>query len=54
MLSTMAYPSEEDAAKLRGMLRACLEDDLAGIPVWEEDGELIMAHPGKSYALRRP
>ena len=46
-------PTETDAETLRALLRACLDQDHAGIPVWEEDDTLMMAHPGKSYVLRR-
>lgn len=44
-------PSDEAAAEIRNLLEACVDNDLAGIPVWRDGDTLMMGHRAKSYLV---
>jgi ubiquinone/menaquinone biosynthesis C-methylase UbiE len=45
-------PANEVADKLRTLLRASVDKDLAGIPVWLDGDTLMMGHRAKTYLVK--
>jgi ubiquinone/menaquinone biosynthesis C-methylase UbiE len=46
-------PSEERAREIESLMRASLDDDLAGLRVRIEEGELHFSHQGATWVLKR-
>jgi ubiquinone/menaquinone biosynthesis C-methylase UbiE len=47
-------PSKGNEDRIRAMLQQSLKDDSLGLPVWEEDGELYMAHNSCAFLVAVP